>query len=75
MSGAADQDQPSARGGLPGPHLPAQPGVPGGEAVEGEPGQGQPEGVCESLERRRQPGVLVSPRGWTHLLLFLLISI
>lgn len=53
VSGAADQDQQAARGGVPGPHLPAQPGVPGGQAVEGEPGQGQPEGQSLDRETRR----------------------
>ena len=52
VSGAADQNQPAARGGLPGPHLPAQPGVPGGQAVEGEPGQGQPEGMSDNQQHR-----------------------
>ena len=53
MSGAPDQNQQAPRGRLLGTYLPAQPGVPGGEAVEGEPSQGQPEGM--SLDQIHDP--------------------
>lgn len=45
MLGASDQNKQTTGGCLPGSHLPAQPGVPCGQIVEGEFRQSQPEGL------------------------------